>query len=123
MNQKKKIIIFFHKSYTRNTQIFLTLSIVATAPIGGGLFNSLHSSLVSSVPSNYQQADKALISVLSHKNIFSTLPGEIRNLIKTYEGQYELSTNATQNVDPGKKLIKKKRKIKKSFQRLSIIFI
>jgi len=38
--------------------------------------------------------------VLKNRNIYGNLPPEIRNIIKSYENQYDLNLTSVENTDP-----------------------
>lgn len=50
---------------------------------------------------NYIDADKSLIKNLMNKNVFNSLPGEVRNLIKFFQNQYKINETVTE-IEPSK---------------------
>ena len=56
------------------------------------------------IPSNYVDADRSLIKNLLNKNIYNNLPGEIRNLIKSFQIEYKINENVT-DIDPSYQLL------------------
>ena len=64
--------------------------------------NTALNSLRPALPSNYIEADKSLMKNLLNKNVYYSLPGEIRNLIKGFQIQYKINENVT-DLDPSNK--------------------
>ena len=55
----------------------------------------------SAISPSYIEADRALITQLSDKNIFGALPYEIQNLVETYQMKYALN-DTMPHLDPSK---------------------